>query len=341
MIRSFAPTRIDLAGGTVDIWPLCHLLDAPGKTVNVALDRAAEATVEDRDDGHVTIRSEDLGKQVRYAVGRPPADALPLATGLIQSLLPRRSIAVTLRSAVPPQSGLGGSSALAVALGSSLFRAADRTIDAPAFLRFLQNFETRLLGLPTGYQDYYPGVYGGVQALTATYDGIQRVAYRQSIDFLEEHLVLVDSRLDHESGMNNWEIVRAFLDGDPHVRSSLNRINECAYAMEAAVAAADLDAAAEALEYEWQARRTLAPVVSNDRIEALIAAGKAAGAQAGKVCGAGGGGCIVFLAEPSRREAVGAAIEQAGGARLDVFIDDDGLRLEESADRDESGLEDG
>ena len=329
MIRSYAPTRIDLAGGTVDIWPICHLLDAPGKTVNAALHLAAEATVESRDDGHVTIRSEDLDREIRYAIGNPPSDELALATGLVQSLTPRRSLAVTLRSTVPPQSGLGGSSALSVALGSALFHAAGRTLDAPTFLRYLQNFETRLLGLPTGYQDYYPGVFGGIQALTATYDGIQRVSYPDSIEFLDNHVVLADTRLDHESGMNNWEVVRAFLDGAADVRASLNRINACAYEMEAAIAASDLDAAARALDTEWQARRTLAPVVSNDRIESLIAAAKDAGALAGKVCGAGGGGCVVFLAEPDKRDAVGAAIESAGGARIDVRIDDDGLRLED------------
>ena len=80
MIRSYAPTRIDLAGGTVDIWPICHLLDAPGKTINAALHLAAEATVESRDDGHVTIRSEDLDEDLRYRVGKPPPGSLPLAT---------------------------------------------------------------------------------------------------------------------------------------------------------------------------------------------------------------------------------------------------------------------
>jgi len=330
MIRSFAPTRIDLAGGTVDIWPLCHLLDRPGKTVNVALDLCAESTVEDRDDGHVTIVSLDRDETVRYEVGAPPGDRLALATSLTEALLPRRSLAITLRSSVPRQSGLGGSSALSVAVGASLFRAAERTIEGVGFLRFLQNFETRLLGLPTGYQDYYPGIYGGVQALTAKFDGVERTSYPDTIPFLQQHILIADTRLDHESGMNNWEIVRAFLDGDLDVRASLNRINLCAHRMEAAVAAQDLGAMAEALDDEWQARRTLASVVTNERIEALIAGAKQAGARAGKVCGAGGGGCIVCFADPERHDAIGAAIEREGGAVVRFGIATDGLRFEES-----------
>jgi len=329
MFKTFAPTRIDLAGGTVDIWPICHLLERPGKTVNLALDLAAQATFEAREDGHVTITSEDLDEVVRYVVGRPPTNRLPLATGLIEALVPDRSLAVTLKSNVPPQSGLGGSSALTVALGGTLFRAAGRTLEGADFLRYVQNFETRLLGLPTGYQDYFPGIYGGAQALTATFDGIERASYPESIPFLERHLMLVDTRLDHQSGMNNWEVVRAFLDGDRDVRASLNRINQCAHRMEAALANQDLEAAARALDDEWQARRTLAPVVSNERIEALVAAAKGAGALAGKVCGAGGGGCIVFFAEPAQHAAIDAAIESEGGARVPFGIAAEGLRLED------------
>ncbi|MHC4955001.1 MAG: GHMP family kinase ATP-binding protein [Planctomycetota bacterium] len=324
-IRVLAPTRVDLAGGTLDIWPLCHLLERPARTVNVALDLAAEVIVTPRDDGMVEIVSEDRGEQLRYPVGQPPAERLALATGLVEAMAPGKALHVSLKSHVPRQSGLGGSSALAVALGAALVRLAGEHLDATAFLRYLQNFETRLLGLPTGYQDYYPGVFGSVQTLTATFDGVQRESLAGSSEFVAQHLLLVDTRLDHESGMNNWEVVRAFLDREQGVRASLNRINRCAYRMDAAVRSRDLEATAAALDDEWQARRTLAPVVSNERIEALIAAARGAGALAGKVCGAGGGGCIAFVAIPDRHAAIRAAIEAEGGAVLAFGIDECGL----------------
>jgi len=324
-----APTRVDLAGGTLDLWPLCHLLEAPALTVNVALALRAEATVTARDDGIVEIRSVDLGQIVQCDVDRLKHDRLGLATRLVEALAPNRSLTVTLRSGVPRQSGLGGSSALSVALGAALLRFCGREVDAEHYLRFIQNFETRLLGLPTGYQDYYPPLFGGAMALEATFDGVVRHALDGGPAFLREHLLLADTRLDHESGMNNWEVLRGFLDGEFEVRASLNRINQCAYRMRDAVEACDLPAAARALDDEWTARRTLAPIVSNERIDALIAAAKAAGALAGKVCGAGGGGCIVFFVPPGTRADVTAAIEAEEGAVLEFEPALEGLSVQD------------
>ena len=90
-----APTRVDLAGGTLDLWPLCHLLEAPAMTVNVALALRAEATVTARDDGIVEIRSVDLGQVVQCDVDRLRHDRLGLATRLVEALAPNRSLTVT------------------------------------------------------------------------------------------------------------------------------------------------------------------------------------------------------------------------------------------------------
>jgi len=329
MIRASAPTRIDLAGGTLDIWPACHLLTHPACTVNVALDRRAEAAVAARADGHVRLRSLDRGLEVDYPATVPDHGPFPLASRLVEAIAPGTGLDVEVRSNVPPQSGLGGSSALAVAIGGALVQHVHGHLEAGEFLRFIQNLETRLLGLPTGYQDYYPAIYGGVQALVATLHGVDRRPRPEARPLLDRALLLVDTRLEHESGMNNWEVLRAFLEGDLAVRAAMNRINECAYAMDRALAAGDLARSAEALDEEWRARRTLAPVVSNERIEALIAAAREAGALAAKVCGAGGGGCIALLAEPERHAAIAAAMEAEGGAMVPFGIDDRGLRIED------------
>ncbi|MHC4409795.1 MAG: GHMP family kinase ATP-binding protein [Planctomycetota bacterium] len=327
MIRASAPTRIDLAGGTIDIWPACHLLTHPARTVNVALDRRAEATVAASPDGYVRLISLDRDIEAEFPAKVPDHALFPLASRLIEAILPDIGLELRVRSNVPRQSGLGGSSALAVAIGGALTQYAHGTVDADHFLRFVQNMETRLLGLPTGYQDYYPAIYGGVQSLTATMNGVRRRTIPEADEFLGRYLLLADTRMEHQSGMNNWEVLRAFLDGDKAVRGAMNRINECAYAMEKAIRAADLDATAEALEEEWQARRTLAPVVSNERVEALIAAARGAGARAANVCGAGGGGCIALMAEPEQHEAIGFAIEAEGGAMVDFGIDPEGLKF--------------
>lgn len=329
MLVATAPTRIDLAGGTIDIWPIGHLLARPGCTVNVAINRRARVEVEARNDGQVQLVSVDRGTNTSYPADRPDHTTFPLASQLVEAIAPGRALTLRVQSDVPGGSGLGGSSALAVAIGSAVARLAGYTWSAKQFVRVIQNVETRLLDSPTGYQDYYPPLFGGVQCLTAMPAGVERRTITSAPAMLASHLMLVDTQMEHHSGMNNWEVVRAFLDGDRGVRTAMNQINECAVAMEDALDNQDLAAAATALDGEWQARRTLAPVVSNERIESLMVAAHGAGALAGKVCGAGGGGCIAFLVEPARRKAVRAALVTEGGAMVEFELDLEGVRIED------------
>jgi len=325
MIRSSAPTRIDLAGGTIDVSPICHALERPAVTVNLAIGLRAEVALEETADGAVEIISTDRDSRVRLPAGELRHDRLGLATRLVEWFGAGNGLKIRMRCTAPPRSGLGGSSALAVALGGAL-AALRRAPFAPDVAR---NVETAHLQLPTGYQDYYPAWHGGVLALTAAAGGLEVEKLAGAGEFLESHLMLADTRIEHSSGMNNWEVVKRFCDGDAGVRRSADAINACATRMRAAVRERDLDGLAAALSDEWRERRRLAPVVTNEKIEAIIGAARRAGARAAKICGAGGGGCMVLVVEHAGDPAVAAAIAAAGGAVIDVRPDADGLRVDE------------
>ncbi len=297
MITATAPARVDLAGGTLDIWPLCHLLERPGLTVNCAIDRRARAEVGARTDGLVVVESVDRNERVSLPANALRHDRLGIGTRLAAALAPGRALDIRLESRVPPGSGLGGSSALSVALATALAAFVGEDLAGGPLREFVQTIETRLLGVPTGYQDYYPAIVGGVNAIEATERGVAVTPIPGAADLLARHLVVLDTGIEHASGMNNWEVVRRFLDGDAATRRNLNRVNECSYAMRDALAAGDLAATVEALDAEWRARRALAPVVSNARIEQCIADARRKGALAAKICGAGGGGCLALLVE--------------------------------------------
>jgi D-glycero-alpha-D-manno-heptose-7-phosphate kinase len=325
MIRSSAPTRIDLAGGTIDVSPICHALERPAVTVNLAIDLRARVEVARTGDGFVEIVSTDRNERLRLPVAALRHDRLGLATRLVEWFGPAQGISVQTTCTAPPRAGLGGSSALAVALAGALAA----LHDAPFAPGVAKNVETAHLRVPTGYQDYYPAWYGGVLALTAATGGIEVTRLAGAEDFLARHLMLADTRIEHSSGLNNWEVVKRFCDGDAPTVRSLNAINACASRMRAAVSAGDLDGVAAALNDEWTERRRLAPVVTNEKIEAIIAAARGAGARAAKICGAGGGGCLVILVDEAGDRAVASAIEAAGGAVIDVAPDPEGLRVDE------------
>ena len=138
-----------------------------------------------------------------------------------------------------------------------------------------------------------------------------------------------DAGLDHgvrEDGRDRLgKAFQAIHDGDQHIFDCFERIRDTAAAMRTALTRGDWAATAECLATEWENRKRLAPGVTTPAIETLIARASAAGARAAKVCGAGGGGCLFFLAEPSEVAAVREALADGGARILDFRVETTGL----------------
>jgi D-glycero-alpha-D-manno-heptose-7-phosphate kinase len=311
-----APARIDLAGGTLDLWPL-HALHPGSVTVNLAIDLRATCRVRRRDGGF-RVSVPELGYE-RTAATADDLLADPrgaIAGALLDALEVREPRDVELSTQVPYSSGLGGSSALTVAMAAALSASDGRDFDGPGRVEFVRDVETRVLGKPAGVQDYYPPLSGGLHVLRFL-PGRTEVS-RRDVDpsgWLR-HLTLYDSGAAHSSGMNNWEIFRARMEGDRGVAASLEDVAAAARDMADAAEASDFPAMGRALASEWEARRRLAPVVSSPGVAKAIEAAVAAGAWGGKACGAGGGGCVAFLAPADRTPKVREALGRLDGGRV-------------------------
>lgn len=326
-ILASAPTRIDLAGGTIDIWPL-YLFHPGALTLNAAISLRAHARIDVRNDGRVALVSEDTGRRVEAedAAALASDGTLPLL-GRLSHAFGARGLTLTTRGESPAGAGIAGSSALNVAVCGALAAWAKRSTEPEALLEIAMNVEAQAIKVPTGLQDYRPAMYGGVAALELGVDGLRRVALDLDPRELERRLVLCYTGEPRNSGTNNWEIMKRHIDGDAEVFDCFERIRDTAVAMRAALQRGDWDEVATQLAREWANRKRLAPGVTTPAIDALMARACAAGAQAGKVCGAGGGGCLFCLAPPERVPAVREALA-AGGARLLPFhIETEGLRV--------------
>ncbi len=327
-LASSAPTRIDLAGGTIDIWPL--YLSHPGaQTLNAAISLRAHVRIESRDAPGVHLEAADLGMHAEAGRwqdldGEGP---LPLLAALARHYRLDRASLVT-RGESPAGAGIAGSSALAVALAAALARWTGRSSDADAILEVAMNAECQTIRVPTGVQDYRPAFYGGIAAVELGVDGVRRVALDVDPRDLERRLVLAYTGAPRQSGTNNWEIVKRHIDGDRGVFDCLERIRDTAAAMRAALARGDWDEVGRQISVEWDNRKRLAPGVTTPAIETLMARAAGAGAQAAKVCGAGGGGCIVCYAAPEAVAAVAAALASGGARVLPFQIEADGLRID-------------
>ena len=326
LIETSAPTRIDLAGGTIDIWPL-YLFHPGAQTLNAAISLRARARVESRSDERIVIRSEDTGVTVeasdwRELRGRRELRLLSLLVYFFQT----RGITLTTSSESPAGAGIAGSSALNVAVCGALADWNHRHYDPEALLQIAMNVEAQTIAVPTGLQDYRPALYGGIAALELDVDGIHRVPLEVDVRELESRIVLCYTGEPRNSGTNNWEITKKHIDGDRHVFDCFERIRDTASAMRERMTRGDWDGVGAAIAEEWENRKRLAPGVTTAAIEALIGRANAAGANAAKVCGAGGGGCLFCYGPPSKRAAIAEALAAGGARLLDFTIERDGLR---------------
>jgi D-glycero-alpha-D-manno-heptose-7-phosphate kinase len=326
-LTSSAPTRIDLAGGTIDIWPL-YLFHDGATTLNAAISLRAHVEIEARTDGAVELRSVDTDRTSRVAHWSELDDTNELS---LLALLARHyrleNATLTTRGESPAGAGIAGSSALTIATCGALARWTKGSSDPEHLLQVAMNVECQTIRVPTGVQDYRPALYGGIAAIELGVTGVSRAAIDVDPLELEQRIVLAYTGAPRNSGTNNWEITKRHIDGDRHIFDCFERIRDTAVAMRAALERGDWDEVGRQIAIEWDNRKRLAPGVTTPTIDDLIARAVAAGATAAKVCGAGGGGCLFCYGPPRARAAIAGALASGGARLLDYRIETEGLRV--------------
>jgi D-glycero-alpha-D-manno-heptose-7-phosphate kinase len=326
-IVSSAPTRIDLAGGTLDIWPL-YLFHDGASTLNAAISLRAHATVEPRTDGRIELRSVETNRRVSagtWSALNGSGDLALLARVARHWQLENATL--TTRGESPTGAGIAGSSALTIAACGALARLTGGPVDHEQLLRVAMNVECQAIRVPTGAQDYRPALYGGIAAIELRADGIRRVALDVDAHELERRILLAYTGAPRHSGTNNWDITKRHIDGDHHVFDCFERIRDTSIAMREALARSDWDEIGRQIAREWDNRKRLAPGVTTPMIDDLVNRAIAAGAHAAKVCGAGGGGCLFCYGPPDARSAIAEALVDGGARVLEYRIEMEGLRV--------------
>lgn len=328
-----APNRIDLAGGTTDLYPLYLLLEG-GFTVNLAVNVRSRVIFRSRNKAAVRIVSEDLSTHVSaQSAARLPLDGpLSLVARAVRAFPPGGGVEILTHNHAPQGSGLGASSALLVALLAGLLKLRGEQLPGDKIIDLAASIETATIGVPAGKQDYIAAYYGGLSFLEFGYHGFARSTVSEesgSLGRLAEMLVLSYTGVGRFSGMNNWEVTKAFIEKRAAVQETLRQIRDVARDLADAIRNELWVDSANLINREWELRRALAPGITTPRIEAIANAATAAGALASKVCGAGGGGCMVTVTSPERRSAVEDAIAAAGGTLMPFEIEPNGVREQE------------
>ena len=335
-ILTTAPCRADLAGGTIDIWPL-YLFHPGAVSVNVALGILTACKITPHSSREIVLVSHDMERQEHFAslddLLAAESYAHPLAAYLIRFFKPQVGFTLATHSESPAGAGISGSSALMIATSAALARFTGREIDIEQLRVIAQNIEAQLIRVPTGCQDYYPAMYGGVSAVHLEVDGVRRESIPVSLDEMDQRFVLFYTGAPRQSGINNWEVFKQYINGDGRVVRNFDEIAAIAHAMRSALADERWDEVEKLIAEEWTLRRTNAPGISTPLIDMLIEAAQRNGARAAKVCGAGGGGCLIALVEKGARKRVENAIVERGGVPLEFRVARDGLHFHSVSQR--------
>lgn len=314
-----SPTRVDLAGGTLDLWPLYNFVGS-AKTVNVAIDVWTKATLDARNDGQVEINSLDLKQKWEFSTYKDFIEVLDPRLQLYHSVISKfnekfpqiiqKGFSLTTQSESPIGGGLGGSSSLIISMMKAFSQLVDYKFSSShEMVHWAHNIESEILNTPTGTQDYYPAITGGLTCLNYNTYGIEQKVIETKGSPLYNNFLLVYTGRSHHSGLNNFEVLKSAINQDVKVVTALKKIKSIADDMWRVVNEQKWDLLPELFQQEYEARIQLTPAFTSPEIERLHQIGLSNGALAVKICGAGGGGCVLVWVQPEHRQKVIQACE--------------------------------
>ena len=319
IIESSAPTRVDLAGGTIDIPPL-FLFHEGACTVNFAIDLMAKCRIEARTDGVICLQSIDRGLKFEtpleniHELKNEPR--LELLSKLVYFFQPQTGFNMITESEAPAGAGLAGSSTLNIACIGALNKLVGDRYPPEKFIPIAAAVECQVIKVPTGYQDYYSAQYGGVSCIHFGPAGMYREVLSVDIKTLEDRTVVIYTGEPRASGTNNWDITKRHIDGDPELFDIFEGIRDTSLQLRGSLIEGNWEKAGTILRLGYPQRKRLSPHITTPHMDHLIAVAEANGAIATKVCGAGGGGCIAFFCETGRKSDVENALKNETDAEI-------------------------
>lgn len=323
IVRSRAPLRLGLAGGGTDVSPYCDRFG--GAVLNATIDLYAYASLHPTDNGRVCFEAADIGRRFEAEADAAMEIAEPLA---LHRAVYRRIVEqfnggkplpcriVTFCDA-PPGSGLGTSSTVVVALVKAFVEWLNLPLGEYEVAHLAFEIERLDAGLSGGRQDQYAATFGGVNFME--FQAEDRVIVNPLriknwiISELETSLVLFNSGTSRSSAAIIEQQTENLRGESGRTLDAFHQLKEGAFAMKEAMLKGDFERFGSLMHSAWAAKKQLADKVSNSHIDEVMEAALAAGARAGKVSGAGGGGFITFLVAAERRPDVMRALGKQEG----------------------------
>jgi D-glycero-alpha-D-manno-heptose-7-phosphate kinase len=332
IVRGRAPLRVSFGGGGTDVSPYCD--ERGGAVLSTTVNRYAYASLVPGGD-RLSVRSIDYDVSVAYDLDEPFVrdGQLDLAKVVLDHFRKEYrledGLELVLHNDAPPGSGLGSSSAIVVAMVAALAEHLRVRLNEYEIAELAYRLERVDAGIQGGRQDQYATAFGGFNFIEFEPDKtvVNPLRIRPEVRYeLEYGLIFAYVGGTHFSSHIIERQVGNYRDGLTSAVDAMDRLKELAHEMRRALLLGDLPEFGRLLDAAWQAKREMAEGITNERLDAIYAAARESGALGGKVSGAGGGGFMFFLCEPSRRFAVQEAISNHGGELVALSFVEEGVR---------------
>jgi D-glycero-alpha-D-manno-heptose-7-phosphate kinase len=318
LIRSRAPLRIGLAGGGTDVSPYCD--EFGGAVLNATIDYFAYASIESLDNGRVQLISNDRDQTAEYQadVELPTDGTLDLLKHVHHHAVRKfnggrpLSLRLTTNVDVPEGSGLGGSSTLVVAALRAYAEWLSYPLDDYELAQDAYLIEREKAGFKGGRQDQYAAAFGGFNFMEFGRDGHVLVnplrIHESVVSELEASMLLFYTGASRASSEIIAEQARNVEIGNEEAVQAMHEIKQEALRMKEALLRGDFRLLREVLLSSWESKRRMASQIVNEKLERIYARALEAGANCARISGAGGGGFMIFLADPLHKRRVAEAL---------------------------------
>lgn len=333
IVRSKAPLRLGFAGGGSDVSPYSELYG--GLVLNATINLFSYCTIEQTETDKLELYASDLGVRATYCLDSSfPIDGiLDIHKGVYNRVLSDFGVAprackITTYSDAPAGSGLGSSSTMVVCVLKAFVEWYNLPMGDYEIALMAYQIERIDLGLSGGKQDQYAASFGGFNYIEFQQNGAVVVnplrVKRWIVDELESSIVLYYTGASRSSAAIIEEQKKQTSSGDKTAIEAMHNIKNSAIDMKRALLEGNIPLFANILGKAWEDKKKMATAISNDMIQKVFDVAFKAGATAGKVSGAGGGGFIIFMMEPTKRRDVINALKELPGQVVGFQFCDDG-----------------
>ncbi|GHO82113.1 GHMP family kinase ATP-binding protein [Dictyobacter formicarum] len=325
-----APMRISLGGGGTDLE--AYYAKYGGVVINTAINKYFYAILTPEEQEELQLISADYRSLFRHTLYTDLVwdGDLALPRAVLHHFGIRSGLNLFIASEVPPGTGLGSSSAAAVALVRALSTLIDQPMTKQQIAETASAIEIDKMGMPIGKQDQYASAFGGLNKITFTSAGVTVEPMHiapQTQSLLEQHLMLFFTGSSRESTSILKHQRKSTQEQDEKVLQALHNIKQSVGEVERCLRDGDLDGFAQILDYSWQEKRRLAPNLSSAFIDECYSLARQYGAQGGKITGAGGGGFLLLYCREAAQNAVTRILEERGLKRMNFHFDCQGATV--------------